>query len=248
MAHLLTLLQATQLGVDALRLRVTPPDPGSVGEVIAQLQNRYTAFYAELQGKLEEAKEEALAREAELLKLKDSAANAETLHKSEVAALHAERDRLAGGMRDLEQQLLGWSKKQVEWEAARAHWKQREGELQKQIEEKQKRIDELMAEVERERQMRIDAESRRSRVFKPIRAGSEALRLKRPLTPFEEKIDFMQVRSLLRRTSLIGVEPGSRASVSGIPPTPTTTTTSTTTTTQEAANGSAASVSPRPPE
>lgn len=52
----------------------------------------------------------------------------------------------------------------------------------------------------------MDAESRRSRVFRAIRAGEtnddRAKRLGRPLNAFEEKIDYGQVLGQLRKTGL----------------------------------------------
>lgn len=56
------------------------------------------------------------------------------------------------------------------------------------------------------RQLLMDAESRRSRVFRAIRAGEtnddRAKRLGRPLNAFEEKIDYGQVLGQLRKTGL----------------------------------------------
>ncbi len=88
-------------------------------------------------------------------------------------------------------------------------------------------------EAEKQRELRVEAESRRSRIFKPIRAGEQQTgRGRRPLNPFQEKIDFREVLGQLRPTSAPVpltasmksiakvADEGSRGSSSGIPAAP----------------------------
>jgi chromosome segregation ATPase len=123
-------------------------------------------------------------------------------------------------MQEYQKQLAGMDKKIAEGEAeirglhakiAQASQEHTRAEKELQAAKKEAEAERLAKEdaletVAKLKQLLAEADSRRSRVFRAIRAGEtnedRAKRLGRPLNAFEEKLDYGAILGQLRKTGL----------------------------------------------